>query len=179
MTSNTEMVPLFLDFEGVLRPTGSRGSFICAPLLLEGLLQAQSQGVQALIVVASTHRINSRCHELARFVDRDAPGISSFFHDVTPHGPRLIDTDPNADSAAYERAPRLFETQAWMSKQIARPNRWIAIDDTPTLYAPTPEPLPHELIVCPSDIGFGPDQARQLVSLLLGPQVRPRLPLTQ
>lgn len=166
MTSNLAAIPVFLDFEGVLRPAGSRGSFTCAPILLEALLQAQALGARPLLVVASTHRIDYRCHELARFVDRDAPGIAAFFHDITPYGPRLIESDPEADHKAYERATRLFETQAWLDDQRARPERWIAIDDTPSLYAPRFEPLPPELIVCPSDTGFGPEQARQLVAML-------------
>jgi hypothetical protein len=158
--ANFYPVPIFVDFEGVLRPAFSRvGGFPCAKALLEPLFEAIELGLSPCLIIASTYRLERHWRELAAIINHDAPGLGQFFAGATPHGPsvaRLPD-----ELMRFANAPRLFEAHKWLEPREA-PFAWISIDDSPDLFAGPGADLPDQLLLCESERGFGSAEAAQL-----------------
>lgn len=159
------MIPIFLDFEGVLRPAGDGGPFLSARLITPALIAARQAGVDFGLIVASTHRRERSWKELAEIVDSHAPGLGQFFAGANPHGPDCIDSEEDYD--LHSRAPRLFESLRWMQ---ARPrqqaSQWIAIDDTAEIYG-RDGILPSELMLIDGAKGFTKEDGTALLARLL------------
>lgn len=144
-------VPIFLDFEGVLRPTFYEGPFFCAKNLVEPLLEAREMGLFPALVIASTYRLTHSWRDLAAMLDSHAPGIGQFICGCTPKGADQVVTLD--ESKRQAKAPRLFEAEKWMESRGA-PLGWIAIDDSEELYGSNYGSLPPELILCDGNHGF-------------------------
>ena len=160
----TKPLPVFLDFEGVLRPAGMQGDFICAAPLLEALEAAKKEGILVGLVVASTHRASYSWRELAGAIDRVAPGIGSYFIGANPFFDQL---ETENEIKKFEEAPRYFESMSWLSDR--RPSclesgSWVAIDDTPSIWGR--QNLPPQLLVCDSQYGFSKENISPLLELL-------------
>ena len=150
-------VPIFTDFEGVLRPAFSHGGpFFCAKELLAPLEEALALGLSPCLIVASTHRLEFDWRELAKIIDRDAPGLGRFFAGATPYGPRAAQTPD--EMLRYAEAPRLFEAEKWLEPRPA-PFGWLCVDDSPELFG---EVAPPQLLLCQSHRGFGAPEAHEL-----------------
>lgn len=153
------IVPIFLDFEGVLRPAMHSGSFICAANLLHPLDRAEELGLDPYLIIASTYRLEYDWRALAGMLEREAPGLGRRIQGATPYASKFA-TDDEMESAG--RAVRLLETREWL-RRCKQPigEHWIAIDDSPSLYE-TSGSLPSQLIVCDGQSGFDGQKANEL-----------------
>lgn len=152
-------VPVFLDFEGVLRPTFNDGPFSSAKNLVEPLREARAMGLFPALVIASTYRLKYPWKDLAALLETHAPGIGEFICGCTPRGGDYVFSEEDAERQS--KAPRLFEAMTWMRTRGA-PLGWIAIDDTKELYGPNDAALPRELLLCDGAQGFTEADANKL-----------------
>lgn len=152
-------VPIFLDFEGVLRPTSHDGPFFSARNMVEPLREARAMGLFPALVIASTYRLKYSWRDLAAMLEADAPGIQEFICGCTPRGGDHVFSEEDAERQS--KAPRLFEAMTWMQSRGA-PLGWIAIDDTKELYGQDDATLPRELLLCNGAQGFTKEDADKL-----------------
>ena len=156
-------VPIFLDFEGVLRTAHSEQSsgFSLARNFIAPLTAAEALGLDPLLVIASTYRHQLSVSALAQLLESEAPGLGRFVVSATPV-PSSMNLD-REQRGAYYQAPRLYEVRTWLEHQGMLGSPWIAVDDSPSLYGPAVVP---QLIVCDPLHGFDAERARVLLERL-------------
>lgn len=160
-------VPIFLDFEGVLKTAGSptRDGFPLARNLLPALERAEALCLSPQVVIASSYRQQLSVGSLAQILDREAPGLGRFVTSATPSEPSMrLDRQQRE---AHGLAPRLFEVRAWLAREGMADSRWIAIDDNPSLYGAESSEAPAELMVCDPEFGLDAERASELAERLL------------
>jgi hypothetical protein len=155
-------IPVFLDFEGVLRPAFSSAGLTQARHALAPLLHAEALGLRPIVVIASTHRLEHSTSELADILESHAPGLGRFVKSSTPYAGRLRMS--HEDHEAYLVAPRLFETSAWMRTRDQSFSSWIAIDDNEHIYRHPDTGTPPQLLLCDGRLGFTPSDGLDLSS---------------
>lgn len=155
-------IPVFLDFEGVLRPAHTTAGLTQARHLVAPLRHAESLGLRPLLVISSTHRLDYHVEQLSQILESHAKGLGRFVAGSTPYAGRMRMADE--DHEFYALAPRLFETRAWIASRPQPFPAWIAIDDNENIYQHPEMPLPPELLLCDGRHGFTPADADQLAS---------------
>lgn len=140
---------LFLDFDGTTHPIPckDRDFFSCLPRL-ENVLR---QYPQVQIVISSLWRASDDLNGLRRYFSEDMRA-------------RIIDVTPFTETLAYASdsefilgVVRWSEIQLWIEKNnYAGP--WVALDDA---WREFPDPC-LQLIVCRTEIGFGPIEELKL-----------------
>lgn len=165
LVPRTPLIPIFLDFEGVLRANGSTAEgFNMAANLVPPLVEAEALGLDPVLVVASTYRLDFGVEVLAQVLERQAPGLGRFVRGATPSPSELHMN--REQQRLHAEAPRIFEVKEWLAREHILESHWIAIDDRADLYGQSPgqsacDPL-EQLLLCRGSVGFDAERASEL-----------------
>lgn len=148
------MLILGLDIDGVLHPVNSLTEpKFCRIELLEAWLRAHPE---VDVVITSSWRELHPLTEMQSYFAEDLQcrvlGCTPFVHRVFG---QASGRPPEATATRYERQGEL---EAWLESANLPPDRWIALDDDASLFAPGHP----RLVVCDSRTGLTAERLEQL-----------------
>lgn len=157
------MLILGLDFDGVLHPVNSLTEpKFCRIELLEVWLRAHPE---VDVVVTSSWR---EIHPLAEMQSYFAEDLRCRVLGCTPFAHRFFGQASGRppEEAMATRYERQAELEAWLESADLPSDRWIALDDDPSLFAPGHP----RLVVCDSRTGLTAERLEKLHLLAEHPQ---------